>query len=268
MDRQQLINIANETLDILKTGTYKFDRNTSVNLSTDLKKSVDNTILYKPDSIIEFIEKDNDTIIEANNETTLHAAKRLKNEGFKNVICLNFASARYPGGGFLKGSRAQEESLARSSGLYASISQKSMKEMYNYNNELDGLYSDYMIYSPDVPVFRDDNYKLLNNYYNISFITSPAVNLNATDSNYRIVKSVMLNRMDRILGISNLHNADAIVLGAFGCGVFKNDPEMIAENFKTLIDLKYKNSFKKIVFAIKTKDQELLDTFENILIRR
>ena len=123
-----------------------------------------------------------------------------------------------------------------------------------------------MIYSPSVPVFRDDDYKLLNRHYNISFITSPAVNLNATNANYKTIKSIMLNRMDRILGISNLNNADALVLGAFGCGVFKNDPEMIAENFEMLINSKYKNCFKKIIFAIKTKDQDLINTFENILL--
>lgn len=266
MDKKQLIKIANETLNILETGMYKFDRNKSVNFLHDLKKSIENTILYKPDFVIEQIKRDNNSIIEVTNESTLHAGIRLKDEGFDNVVCLNFASAKYPGGGFLKGSRAQEESLVRSSGLYASINQKSMREMYNYNQDLDGLYSDYMIYSPSVPVFRDDDYKLLNRYHNISFITSPAVNLNATNANYKTIKSVMLNRMDRILGISNLNNADALVLGAFGCGVFKNDPEMIAENFEMLINSKYKNCFKKIIFAIKTKDQDLINTFENILL--
>src|SRR5205085_8535036 len=116
-----------------------------------------------------------ETSFEVTNETTLHAAKRMLDSGSEKVIALNFASATKPGGSFINGAMAQEESLAYSSGLYPAINQ--MKEMYEHNKSLhSGLYSDYMVYSPDIPVFRNDNYQLVDEPYNVSFITSPAVN--------------------------------------------------------------------------------------------
>ncbi len=264
MNKLQLVNIANETLQILKAGSYRFDRNTNVNFSEDLAACIKNTKLYKPDSNITFNKKSEDTIIVVTNQTTLAAGKELVDKGYYNVTCLNFASAKHPGGGFLKGSRAQEESLVRSSGLYASINQNAMKEMYLYNQNLNGLYSDYSIYSPDVPVFRDDDYRLLNKYYKLSFVTSPAVNLNALDD-YHKAYNTMFNRIDKILNICSENNSDALVLGAFGCGVFRNDPKDVADCFKKLLKTKYKGCFKEIIFAIKTNDNSLINTFSNIL---
>lgn len=269
MNKQQMVNIANETLNILKVGKYNFSRTRIVDFKDDLDKCVKDTILYKSDHIFEIKDKNETADIEVINETTLAACKRLLDNGFKNVICLNFASAKHPGGGFLKGTIAQEESLAYSSGLYTSIAQQDMKEMYIYNKDLNGLYSDYMIYSPYVPVFRDDYYKLTDSYYNISMITSPAVNLNSVGNvlNKKDVGKTMINRIDKVLALCNIQDADAIVLGAWGCGVFKNDPALIASYFRDLLQTKYNKSFKQVTFAIKTQDQNLINTFSKILIK-
>ncbi len=73
---------------------------------------------------------------------------------------LNFASAKNPGGGFLGGSQAQEESLARSIALYASL--QSEFQFYEEHREMVILlYSHSMIFSPNCPVFRDDQGVLL-----------------------------------------------------------------------------------------------------------
>src|SRR5205814_6075588 len=117
-----------------------------------------------------------ETRFEVTNETTLDAARRLAAEGHR-VVALNFASARHPGGGFLKGAIAQEESLCRSSGLYESLRDH---EMYRYHAPMPGgMYTNYAIYSPDVPVFKNDDGELLAEPYLCSFITSPAVNAGA-----------------------------------------------------------------------------------------
>lgn len=81
---------------------------------------------------------------------------------YENPLVMNFANAHNPGGGFKLGANAQEEALCRCSTLYASITSKEASKMYLYNNtHLSTVESDYMLYSPDVCVFRDEQYELL-----------------------------------------------------------------------------------------------------------
>lgn len=186
------------------------------------------------------------------------------------MAVLNFASAKNPAGGFLKGSNAQEESLARASALYPCT--KQMNEMYEANRNYDsGLYLNYMIYSPFVPVFRAEKGQLLNKPYFISIITAPAVNAGVVKSreskkNIDKIAEVMLFRIKKILSLALIHQIEALVLGAFGCGVFKNDPEEVASYFKKIVleDKRFKNIFKKIVFAVLDKSSKK-DTYKAFL---
>jgi uncharacterized protein (TIGR02452 family) len=200
------------------------------------------------------------------NETTLHAAWRLREgEPRARVLALNFASARHPGGGFLKGSQAQEESLARASGLYACISR--FREMYDANAHFPScLYTDHMIYSLDVPVFRDDEDALLECPYLLSFVTAPAVNVgalrrNAPDTLHQ-VEPVMLERMEKVLSVAVVHGHDVLVLGAWGCGVFGNDPERVAGWFHRHLmgEGTFRRAFRKVVFALldRTESRSML----------
>lgn len=274
--------IAHETLKILESGLYTNHLGTTVNIKEDLKMAINNSALYKPDTFTN-IENEYEKVrneieprkpnIEITDETTISAARRLVvDEGFEEAVCLNFASAKNPGGGFLSGSQAQEESLARSSGLYPCISQ--MKEMYDYNWRIKTcLYSDYMIYSPKVPVFRNDSNKLLNEAFLASFITAPAVNAGVVrereKGNIEKIHSVMINRIKKILLIAALNNNRAVVLGAYGCGVFRNKAEDVAEYFrKVLNEDEYKLFFDKIVFAIydNSADKTKIRVFEHALL--
>jgi uncharacterized protein (TIGR02452 family) len=143
------------------------------------------------------------------NDTTLSVANRLVSENrYQHVACLNFASAKNPGGGFLGGSQAQEESLCRASALYGSLVHQT--EYYEYNRKRrTALYSDYMIFSPNVPVFRDEQGKLLENPYLLSFITAPAVNAGAVRKNepkkVNQINSIMLSRAENVLAIAAIH---------------------------------------------------------------
>jgi uncharacterized protein (TIGR02452 family) len=197
------------------------------------------------------VVKANETKISVTSETTLVAAKRLK-ESYSNVAILNFASAKNPGGGFLKGSNAQEESIARSSSMYESL--KDQKDFYDYHRAGNSSnYSHRMIYSKDVVVFKNDSGYLIEPY-EIDILTSAAVNVGAL----RVKENIELNmeeRIERIIALFASEKKEVIVLGAFGCGVFKNDPKMIAKIFnKVLKKDKYKGAFKEVVFAIFERD--------------
>src|SRR4051812_30696833 len=125
--------VAQETLTILEEGAYLHPNGQRIPLRDELASARSRSVLYSPDRFQEVFQQRDRLLrdrpplpvaFEVVNETTLRAARRLaEGEPGARVLALNFASARHPGGGFLKGSQAQEESLARASGLYACIAQ-------------------------------------------------------------------------------------------------------------------------------------------------
>src|SRR5262245_29272138 len=205
-----------------------------IDLSDYLRLAVEGTRDCAPDdSLPSWAPAGRTTRYEVNNESTLAAARRLAGEGLR-VVALNFASARHPGGGFLNGARAQEESLCRSSGLYACIVGN---PMYAFHAPTPGgFYSNYAIYSPAVPVFRTDDGDWLDEPSLCGFITAPAVNAGAIrDAERHRVRGEMAARVEKVLAVTAGHGHDAVVLGAWGCGVFRNDPDLIAGLFATAL---------------------------------
>ena len=204
------------------------------------------------------------------NDTTLCAARRLyEAHGPNRVALLNFASARNPGGGFLSGSQAQEESLARASALYAAISR--MTEYYEVNRRhRSALYTDHMIYSPRVPVFRDDDDHLIDEPWCVSMITAPAVNAGAVRSNEPENRSripeVMGRRIEYVLALAAHHGHDALVLGAWGCGVFANEPREVARLFagQLLGEGRFAEAFSEIVFAVLDRRGDIAGPFAEV----
>ena len=283
MNRKKRAEIARETLKIINGGTYLNQKNELINLGSDLAFAKTKSKHYQPkmyddvflkvDKIVKNNTQKKQTQFEVNNETTLNAAKRLIVDlGKEDTICLNFASAKNPGGGFINGSNAQEESLARSSCLYPCINQ--MQAMYQINkNFKSALYTDNIIYSPKVPVFRDDNGNLLDFHYLLSIITSPAVNAGAVlKSQGKIskeeIKNIMLERAKKVLAIAVINNHRNIILGAWGCGVFQNSPRDIAEIFyeHLVSNDRFKNYFDLVVFAILDRSEQLniIQSFKNV----
>ena len=262
MQRTQRATIAKETVDILERGYYTAPSGLTIDISGDLRHAVEGSRLYRPTNFPQQIggcgaepDLSSGMAIDVTAETTLEAARRLSLAGHPDICCLNFASAKNPGGGFLSGSQAQEESLARSSGLYACIAP--IREMYDYNRSLGtSLYSDYMIYSPAVPVFRNDEGDLLESPYSISIITSPAVNAGAVRQNEpnRVpqIRPTLAARMEKLLWVASEQRQRTLVLGAWGCGVFANDPAMIAELFHDALGPggKFNGCFDRIVHAV------------------
>ncbi|WP_226002127.1 TIGR02452 family protein [Paenibacillus sp. BJ-4] len=290
-NRDARSQMAQETLSILENGYYTNTKQAQVNIAKKVDNAITGSKLYTPSQLVavkqeaeqriqgalessSHIDKRAHTaaMMEITGESTLQAAFRLRvEERLEHIACLNFASAKNPGGGFLGGSQAQEESLARSSALYPCISQ--MEEMYQHNRKLRScFYSDYMIYSPEVPVFRDDQGTLLEKPYQVDFLTAPAVNAGVVrerePEQVNRISEVMLERIRYILGMAKQNGVEHLVLGAYGCGVFRNKPEEVADWFKqVLVDEGYALLFERVVFAIldHTPGQRTLSSFKEAL---
>lgn len=258
MNRQTYAAWGKEAVDICASGEYVSPSGKTVDIKNAVDESVAFSKLYTPQETNRIIEnmpkpiETHDTIFEVTSETSLVASKRLyEEEGV--VTCLNFASGKHPGGGFLTGAKAQEETLARSSALYPSIAQ--MKEMYNYNRKKWGFYSDYMVFSPNVPVFRKDAGEFEEEPYFVSMITSPAVNagiiMKSNPTQRHAISQKMKARIRKIIAVARSNEQKVLVLGAFGCGVFGNSPEEVARIFHDVFEEpEYKGYFKRVVFAI------------------
>lgn len=250
MNRKARAQMGQHTLSILEAGFYTVE-DQRIELADQLSLSRTQTEAYPRERTLDVPPPRFETTeIVVQNQTTLEACQALVYKGY-DVAALNFASAKNPGGGFLSGSQAQEESLARSSGLYNAICDQ---PMYTFHRELrDPMYTAYALYSPKVVVFRNDAGDLLPKPYACAFITAPAPNASAVlkraPERKAELEAQMALRIDRVLCIARLHAHDALVLGAWGCGVFGNVPDMVAEKFRDAMHA-HRGAFRKVVFAV------------------
>jgi uncharacterized protein (TIGR02452 family) len=186
-------------------------------------------------------------IVAVTNESTLAAAQRLG----EPVAGLVFASARNPGGGFLTGAKAQEEDIARASALHACL--LTVPPFYEYHRtNRDLRYSDRVIHAPAVPVLRDDTGQWHERPYRMSMLTAAAPNLRAIADNQpdlaATVPATLFTRAQRVLTVAAAYGHRRLVLGAWGCGVFGNDPTMVAAAFAAA--LRQVDHFDQVVFAV------------------
>ncbi|MFT3699057.1 MAG: RNA 2'-phosphotransferase [Kofleriaceae bacterium] len=245
-NRGAKVKIAQESLAACERGFYEVS-GARVALTEAIDAAKAGTVLIEAARPVAFTPRA--TTIEVSGESTVQAMVRLAGEG--HVACLNFASAKNPGGGFLGGAQAQEESLARASALYPClVTQMSHYERNRANKSM--LYLDLAIWSPHVPFFRDDDGGWLPAPVLASVITSAAPNAGALNRGETIeqVRATLERRCELVFSIAAEHGVDAFVLGAWGAGVFKNDPWMVAQIMKALLAGTYKGAFAKVVFAV------------------
>ena len=190
---------------------------------------------------------------------------------------LNFANPENPGGGVQIGAMAQEECLCRSSNLFACISDQNVfDEYYGYHRSLKShFYTDRLIYTKNVTVFKDDSPvpQMLpeTDWFDVDVITCAAPYLGGSKyTNLTVLRHLFRSRIANILESALDNHVDTIVLGAFGCGAFKNPVQLVAEEFKAVIkNGQYCKKFKNIVFAIKKESEndygENYKTFANVL---
>lgn len=247
MNRRDRKAQAEGTVRALGDGRYVTASGANVEFRHALDEAVRGTRLYTPDAPPPPASPGTlHTQVEVVNETTLAGARALLDAG-ENPAALNFASAKNPGGGFLGGSEAQEESLARASGLYACLRGSPYYDFHRAQR--DPVYSDHMIVSPSVPVIRDDEGALLEAPWPCTFVTSPAVNRGALKRPVDVAP-IMRSRLAKVLDAFAAHGCVAIVLGAWGCGVFRNDPTEIAELFAEALRTTHRGVFSRVRFSV------------------
>lgn len=212
-------------------------------------------------------EIDKTTKITVTKNRTMEAARKYVEQGKKTAV-LNFASATTPGGGVTRGSSAQEECLCRVSTLYPCLTTKDMWEKFyapHRSGSSNALYNDDIIYSKDIVVFKDDDYDFISkdNWFKVDVITCAAPNLrekpgnsfNAEASNEKISISddelykLHYSRAKAILSSAAKNNAEVLILGAFGCGAFRNNPKVVAKVYKDVLG-EFQGVFEIIEFAV------------------
>ena len=276
MKRSTRIVLARETLRIATAGAYTAPSGRVVQLSPAIKDCLKGTRFLTPEELEQLRKKvlaspfpSLRTSFEVANETTLEGIRRLS-AGGEPVAALSFASAKNPGGGVFNGSQAQEESLARSSALYPSLLRG---EQYYQRHRADPslLYTDAMIYSPACPIFRSDEGRLLEEPQFAGFITSAAPNAGAAADirphELPLIPETFLRRSEYVLALAASEGYRHLVLGAWGCGVFRNDPSVVAAAFAAhLLAGSWRDRFEQVVFSVldKSVEQATFNTFQRV----
>ncbi|MFF7374915.1 TIGR02452 family protein [Streptomyces massasporeus] len=267
----RLRGIAQQTEQIVAAGAYRAPDGREVSIAAELRAAREGTFLHGPEPVpvpADRVTGARTTRIEVTGESSLEAARRLGG----HVAVLNFASARNPGGGYLNGAQAQEEALCRASALYTCLLEA--RAFYDHHRaHRDPFYTDRVTHSPAVPVFRDDRGSLLAEPYTAGFLTSPAPNAGVV---HRTVPErapelprALAVRAERVLETAAAHGYRGLVLGAWGCGVFRNDPAQVAEAFRALLEPggRFARAFEHVVFGVldRTRDRSVLGAFEKTL---
>lgn len=263
-----------ETVELVERGTYVAPSGRTVSIASEVAYAKANTRAFSAGADFTSTRAFADsTRIDVTSETTARATQRLvldESEEPGHTACLNFASAKNPGGGFLSGARAQEEDLARRSALYAC--QLTQKHHYDANRACGTpVYTDSLLWSPLVPFFRDDRLVFVEQPWLCGVLTAPAPNMGAMlkrDASARpLVEAALARRAAYVLAVLAHVEQRVLVLGAWGCGVFQNDPAFVAHTFASLLDGEFKGVFARVVFAIhdSSADKSTLHAFERRL---
>ena len=214
---------------------------------------------------------------------TYEAAKAYKGN---HIAVHNFASATNPGGGVVNGAGAQEECLCRCSNLYFCLNTPDMWGMFYTPHRAahDPIHNDDIIYTPDIVVFKTDTDRpeLMerDDWYIVDVITCAAPNLRENPSNRynsgdgtravtpsnRELQVIHEKRLRRILDSAVINHADTVILGAFGCGAFCNEPQVVATAAANVVR-DYMYPFKNIEFAVycRPSDDSNYRVFNSVL---
>lgn len=239
-----------------------FEKSNTGSLKQRTEQAIKSNRVYKEGFVSKAKHRNENKSVEVCPGTTFEIAKKYAHLG--KTAVLNFANPENPGGGVQFGAMAQEECLCRSSNLFACLSNPNVfDEYYGYHRNLrNRFYTDRLIYTKNVTVFKDDSPipQMLpeKDWFDVDAITCAAPYLGGSKyTNLTVLRHLFQSRITNILEAALDNCVDTIVLGAFGCGAFKNPAQLVAEEFRSVIENgQYCKKFKNIVFAIKKETED------------
>lgn len=256
----QRIEVFQDTMNWIKTDKE---------LSDSIVKAKKNTTIFWENDYPSFDQKATcDTVITVSKDRSYEAAMRLdKLMSGSKIAVMNFANAFHAGGGVTKGSSAQEECLCRTSTLYPLLYRRSLRDtFYKHHHTLNtSKASDALIYTEGVIICKTDEdlpkRMPREEWVSVDVITVAAPDLrtksnihaaiigNGTYMNDAELFGYHVKRAIHIMTCAAAKGADTLVLGAFGCGAFQNNPEVVARAYKVALD-EFPNVFRRIEFAV------------------
>jgi uncharacterized protein (TIGR02452 family) len=252
MDREMAYALGHETLKISEQGWYINTKGHKVDIQALRDAATHGRVTYCPDQTPTVgTAKYTHVHTYMQKQTTLTVAALRIAQGH-SVAILNFASAITPGGGWLAGARVQEESLARSSTLVHALRNDDMYA--NKTHRTNPFYDDTVIVTPKVPFFRHQNGQILDTPWLADVITCAAVNAKKVHDEKpdraAEIEPAMRRRIHKVFQVATTLDADILILGAWGCGAFKNEGTEIARAMHDTLQLVDMRRFKAIDFAI------------------
>lgn len=275
--REERVEIFQDTLAWIKADPT---------LSASIVEAKKKTKVYYEDDYPQFdMNAIKDEQISVTRDRSYQAAMRLAkvNPG-KKIAVMNFANAFHAGGGVTRGASAQEECLCRCSTLYPLLYRKSLRDSYyKHHHDLNtARASDSLIYTEGVVICKtDDNHPkrmTQEEWVKVDVITIAAPDLRSKSNMYAAIvgNGTYMNNAElfgyhvkramHMLTVAASKGADILVLGAFGCGAFQNDPAVVAKAYKIALE-EFPKVFDKVEFAVycSPKDQRNYDEFRKIL---
>lgn len=243
-------------------------------LKAAAEKAAANTILLEEDAAGRPSALQGQPRITVIRERTLECAARLhRKDPARKIAVLNFASATHPGGGVVRGANAQEECLCRCTTLYPALKGAKAAPFYTLSHG-NALHTDACLYTPGVLAVKTDTdlpERLPESeFFAFDVVSCSAPNLRPQPANAmnpgdidpaHIADNDLLElhvrRWRQILRAAAGRD-DVLVLGAFGCGAFRNPPALVADAFQELLrrDPLLAAAFKEIVFAVYCPPQD------------
>ena len=245
-------------------------------LKKSVQASIEETKFYDAENYPELPKKICDkTIVTVIQGRTFETAFNLRGKNPNAKIAVhNFASATNPGGGVKTGSRAQEESLCRCSTLYPVLDTKeNWNRYYDFHRKLQNpIYTDACIFTPNIIICKSDTDfpKRLpqENWVTVDVMTIAAPNLRHMNLSDDELFKIHEQRARHMFTVLASQGVEIFITGAFGCGAFRNNPYVVAQAYKNILN-EFDGYFKEIIFAIYFRPHEVenFEAFNKILMR-